>query len=240
MAQDARLNVYATQLPPLSYVEAGQARGFYIELMAQVAQLAGVHLAWQFQPWARTQLSTQQDEHGLIVNFTRNEEREPKYQWLEPLSWGRYALFTLRERALPDLASLRGARIGYLNGSDAGQILSAHGLLNSDAGPSNDVNVRKLKIGRIDAWMANIWTGPSIFQAAGFSPAELRAVRIGATWQQWLAASPRLNPALAARLTRAVQELRASGAIDALERKYWQIDPAFGSARDWRDAPKDE
>jgi ABC-type amino acid transport substrate-binding protein len=231
------LNVYATELPPLSYLEGGKPRGYYVDLMNLVEQRSGLHFDWQFQPWARAQVSTQQDPSGLIVNFTRTEEREPKYRWIERVGWGRYAIFTLKERSIREARLLKEATIGYLLGADAAGVLASQGFLRTEAANGNDANVRKLKKGRIDGWIANIWTGPAVYQAAGFAPTELHALKIGAPWQQWMAASLQLDPGVGDRLKRVLLDLQADGSIDALERRYWGIDASIGSIRDWREGP---
>lgn len=216
------LTVYTTDLPPLVRPQGERVEGLYAELMHEAARRAGLELRWRFLPWPRAQLEVLQDERGLILPFTRTAQREPAYRWLAPIGWGWYAVLQRRSDSASSLDELADKPIGYLLGSDAADVLTAHGLLKPEAANSASANANKLRLGRIKAWAVSVWTGPSAYAAAGHDPSELSALPLGRPWVQWLAAHPQFDERLAERLTRALADLERHGRLRELEKSHWQ------------------
>lgn len=216
------LTVYSTDLPPLVRAQGAEMTGLYAELLQEVARRAGLQLHWKILPWPRAQLEAQQDVRGLILPLTRTAQRESLYRWLAPIGWGWYAVLQRRDQAVSRLDELADSPIGYLLGSDAADVLLAHGLRRPEAANSAAANANKLKLGRIKAWAVSVWTGPSAYAAAGHDPAELSALALGRPWVQWLAAHPQFDPVLGERLSRALAEIDRQGRLQELEKAHWQ------------------
>lgn len=216
------LTIYSTELPPLVRPPAEAVSGLYAELLQEAAKRAGLALRWRILPWPRAQLEVQQDPRGLILPFTRTAQREAHYRWVAPIGWGWYAVLQRREQAVTRLDELADKPIGYLLGSDAADVLQAHGLRKPEAANSAGANANKLRLGRIAGWAVSVWTGPSAYAAAGHDPAELSALPLGRPWVQWLAAHPRFDDELAERLSRALAELDRQGRLRELEKLHWQ------------------
>jgi len=213
-------NVYATDLPPLVAPGERQPQGLYVELVQLLARATGHQFIWVIQPWARAQLSAQNDPKGLIVNLTRNPEREPRYRWIAPIGWGQYAVFVLAAHPATSAIELAEQRIGYLNGADAAAILNEAGLRVHEPAATGVSNARKLRAGHIQGWAANVWTGPSTYEQAGFDARELRALPFGKPWHQWLAGSSQLAEGVAVELGAAMRRLKDDGSFRALELRY--------------------
>ncbi|GAB3246281.1 substrate-binding periplasmic protein [Chitinimonas naiadis] len=210
--------LYTASFSRLVVPDGEGAKGLYVEIMQRVEQETGHHFKWVFQPWTRAQLSAQTDANGLIVNLTRNPEREAKFRWVSPMGWGRYGIFSLRSAPALDEQQ----PIGYLHGSDVLGVLQAAGYKNLATGLSGESNARKLQAGRITGWAVNIWTGPATYEEAGYNIADLRVLPIGDAWDQWIAASPQFPLATATQIEAALRKLKADGTLKSLEAKYWR------------------
>ena len=221
-AQAADFTIYSAEFPSLAESSSTGAKGLYVDVLEQVERKTGHRFTWRFQPWARAQLSAQADPNGLIVNFTRTPEREPRYQWVGVLGWGRYGVFTLRKSEARTLADIQGETIGYLNGSDVQGVLQQAGFKKLEPVANGELNAKKLHLGRIGGWAVNLWTGPSIYLQNGFSLDELQVMPLNTTWEQWLAASLQFSPQAAEQINAALASLQREGAVKALEVKYWQ------------------
>ncbi len=227
--QAADFTIYTTEFPRLAEQQGGMAGGMYVEVMRKVAQATGHHFTWVFQPWPRAQRSAQDDPKGLIVNLTRNAGREAQYSWVGVIGWGRYGIFSLRQSAGAACAPLvpSAQMIGYLNGSDVLGALQVEGFANLEGAVTSAVNARKLQMARIKGWAVNVWTGPSMYEQAGFSAASLCVQPLGPNWDQWLAASLNFPAEAAAQIGASLRKLRADGSFKSLENQYWRPVPGI-------------
>lgn len=228
-AQATEFTIYTSSFARLVEPQGDGAMGLYVDLLAQVERKTGHHFVWKFQPWARAQLSARADPNGLIVNFTRTPERESQYSWVGAVGWGRYGLFVPRKLFDRTLTSMKGVKVGHLNGSEVVGVLQDMGFTNLEAATNSESNARKLQLGRIDAWAINMWTGPTVFKNEGFSLDELRVLPLNEPWDQWLAASPQFPPEAAAQIGEALKKLQQDGTAKALEAKYWQALPGLSN-----------
>ncbi len=228
-SQAASFTIYTTEFPRLAEQQGEAAVGLYVELMRKVAQATGHQFTWVFQPWPRAQRSAQDDPKGLIANLTRNAGREVLYSWVGVMGWGRYGIFSLRESAGAACTPLVPSAqvIGYLNGSDVLGSLQAEGFSNLEGAVTSAVNARKLQMARLGGWAVNVWTGPSMYEQAGFSAAALCVQALGPSWDQWLAASLHFPAEAAAQIGASLRKLKADGTFKSLEARYWRPVPGI-------------
>ena len=112
--------------------------------------------------------------------------------------------------------------IGYLNGSDVLGVLHAEGFSRLEGAVTGSVNARKLQMARITGWAVNVWTGPTVYEQAGFESTALCVQPLGKAWDQWLAASPQFPVDAAAQIQASLRALRANGTVKSLEARYWR------------------
>lgn len=214
--------IYTTKFPRLVEPEGTAFSGLYVELMRKVEGLTGYQFKWVIEPWPRAQMSALTDPEGLIANFTRTPEREPKYRWIGVMGRGQQGIFVLKENPANHLDDLKNQLVGYLNGSDLRDTLVAKGFKQLDPGNTGESNAKKLHFGRIAGWTINVWQAESVYEQAGFSFDELRVFLLAEPWDQWLAASPQFPPAAATQIETALRQLKANGTVKTLETKYWR------------------
>lgn len=68
----------ADMTPPKYYLENGKARGYAFEIAVEALRRAGYRGAPEAMPWARA-LQSSLDGQGIIVGFSRTEQREVDY-----------------------------------------------------------------------------------------------------------------------------------------------------------------
>jgi ABC-type amino acid transport substrate-binding protein len=88
---------------------------------------------------------------------------------------------------------------------------------------SNDdlTNARKLKLGRIGAWITTDLMARGVYREAGFDPAELKyGPDLGPVKISYVAASRDFPKEIANRIANAINQMRADGSYQAIVKRY--------------------
>ena len=153
------LHVVASgSFPPYYFKDnEGAVGGISSDIVKEALSRAGFRHNAELYPVKRAVMISETKEPVLIFALFRTPEREKKYKWVAPVTpMITSALFRLEKRKDIDLHSLEDAkkyRIGVVRGNNLHQLLLEKGFRdNREIEPvmSNDVNIRKLRAGRID------------------------------------------------------------------------------------------
>jgi len=211
--------VTATNLDPYSRGADLEMPGFNHELLALMAERSGVPVKIEYLPWRRAQDMAQSEPGTLIFGITRNEKREPLYQWVSHLLTNETVFISndapinsLEEAAaLDDVGAfaVRYARLEALGWTNV-----------QEANPLS--NYKKLAAGRLDA----VWTLASRAafywnQEQGLDVSQLVIGEPTSNAELWLAAHPDFPSEDAARLVAAYDEIVADGTYEALHQQYF-------------------
>lgn len=243
MAGAIPVQILAQAFPPLQYESSdGQGAGFAHDYVLEALRETGGKMAVstspvQFMPLKRALSEAVREPNTLVLSVARTPERENQFIWIEEVAPYNIWVYKRKEQKLPGLAadSLigRGLRIGVQDGSNFHEWLKQRGVGSSgdnntlDLVAQNDLNFRKLQLGRID-----LLAQPSIsyrlrmkeqdIPLAAFEP----AFRIAELSQPlWLVASKNSDPRFIEQLRRCLDKLKANGRWQALQQTY-QLDAA--------------
>lgn len=160
--------------------EALPHRGFVLQIVQEAFAHEGVRVEFVFLPWARAMLQVQTGSCEASAAWYATAERLEKFHFSEPLFVEQQVLFHRRREPLnwktvDDLKGLRlGATVGYVYG-EAFQAAEHAGLLRVDRAPSDEKNLRKLLLGRVDAVAVSLAVGLDLLRR-NFSPEEAGAL----------------------------------------------------------------
>ena len=146
------IKVVAAEFPPLTTNAGGQPGGVVLEVVREAGRRAGIALEFSFLPWQRAQLETLGRNDVLIIPFTRTPSREAHYQWVAPVLEFHTVLVTL---ASPP-SSIEEARtlvVGYVRGTSFKDEAEQAGFPYIEETNDDLTNAKKLKLGRIGAWI---------------------------------------------------------------------------------------
>ncbi|WP_374439181.1 substrate-binding periplasmic protein [Pseudomonas panipatensis] len=217
------IRVNHPDLRPLIFSENAQVEGLAAELVRLLERHSDGRLTLTFSesPWARAQLNTQRSAHDLIVPLSLTEQRRAHYSWLVPLYAYRFVLATTGERADWPLERLRQGRIGYLKGNAIEPELPALGLPRVEPVTLENLNVNKLMLGRIDAWLVADLALRPLLQASSIDPARVHVgPPIGERKVVYLAGPLNYPADLRAALEEAAASMRRDPAYAAILRRY--------------------
>ena len=156
----------------------------------------------------------------LIIPFTRTPGREAQYQWVAPVLEFHTVLVTL---ASPP-ATIEEARkllVGFVRGTSFKDEAEHAGLPYVEETDDDVTNAKKLKLGRIGAWITTDLMANGVYRQAGFDPAELKyGPNLGPVKVSWVAASHEFPKETARKLANAIDQMRADGSYQAIVKRY--------------------
>jgi polar amino acid transport system substrate-binding protein len=169
---------------PMSWEQQGRLHGVCVEVARRAFAAAGWTLAVEpVGPWARCQALVERAEVDVMVCAFDNPKRREYALVVEPaLARNEGAIFVRRDNPLrfeswSDLAGLRiGVGLGVSLGAEVDQQLARHALV--DNALSEELNLRKLLLGRLDAVATAREAGEQLLRAVGCEQ-EVRALPRG-------------------------------------------------------------
>ena len=214
--------VNAADIRPFCFEESGRQSGIALDILREVAKSTGIDFRFRFLPWKRAQLETQYGADQTIVPLTRSAEREYQYLWVAELFRYNFVLVLADHVALPkNLEEAKALSVGVLLGNPMERALPEMGFQNVQPGATEEMNARKLRLKRIDAWVVADLVAKSAYKNAGGDPAELRfGPTIGQPMRIYLGASRDFPPGDAQSIAASVARLAKAGKIDAILDSY--------------------
>jgi len=214
------VTVVAAEFPPLTTDAGGQPGGVVLEVVAEACKRAGIALQFSFLPWQRAQLEVQGRNDVLIIPFTRTPGREARYQWIAPVLEFHTVLVTL-SRPPATIDEARTLVVGYVRGTSFKDEVERAGFPYVEETDDDVTNARKLKRGRIGAWITTDLMARGVYRQAGLDPAELKyGPTLGPVKVSWVAASHAFPKDVASRIAQAIDRMRADGSYQAIVKRY--------------------
>jgi len=224
------LQIVTEELPPYNMTQGGRITGMSTEVVQAVLKEAGMQASIQSMPWARAYDTALNGENVLIYSITRTPQRETLFKWVGMVAPTRWYLFA-RPGVGASIKSLDDARkfqIATVN-EDAGEqyLLSKGFVVGKNLQSSNkyEFNYEKLKLGRVDLWIANELNALYLMRQAGDDPDKLVRVlelpELASDGGLHLAASRNTPDATVERLRKALETVRRNGSYEAI-RRNWQ------------------
>lgn len=215
------IKVMAAELPPLTTNAGGQPGGVVLEILREAGRKAGIPLEFSFLlPWQRAQLEVQTRNDVLLIPLTRTPSREAHYQWVAPVLEFHTVLVTLADPP----ASIEEARklvVGILRNSSFKDEAERARFPYVEETTEDVMNARKLKLGRIGAWITTDLMAQGVYRQAGFDPAELKyGPNLGPVKFSYIAASHDFPKETAKRIANAINQMRADGSYQAIVKRY--------------------
>jgi len=217
LCAEAVLVGFCEEWPPYSFTADGRASGFAVELLQDICRRAGLALKVEVRPWKRAMREAEWNPRSLLFPTARTPAREPSFQWVGPLAPRQLWLFGRKDA--PRLAALEG-RIGVVRGDAGAAELVAAGVPKHlmDESPDIPQVVRRYLAGQLDYFYDTELS--AAWQLRKHPNAARRLLPFGSGGDYFYALQRLADPALAARLQRALDALRQEGRVTELQRRY--------------------
>ena len=172
--------------PPYNYEENGKLQGISVDLLVLILRkrkskqsLENIHL----KPWARGYHELLYKKNTCLFVTTRTEKRENLFKWVGPISSTTISIIARKDRNVKidsekDIAKYK---IGVVRKDIGEQLMINAGIPLKKLDRIGGINVtiqsiRKLNIGRIDAWSYEENVAKWEIKANGFNPNDYEIV----------------------------------------------------------------
>ena len=216
-------------LAPYQYMDGDKLVGSSVEIVERIQQRLKLHQPLKVYPWSRGIKILEKKPNTALFSMMRTPEREHRFKWVGPLQQARLVFF--KKRGMPyTIRSLDDARqlhaIGVTREAVEHQLLRSHGFTNLviDSTGSYVNNLQKLIHKEIDLWA--VPRGPGIYSAHlngvadQIEPIDNVVIHTSA---MYIAFSKKTDDRIIRRWQQALDALKASGEIAAIQRKYAQL-----------------
>ena len=153
------LQIMTEQDPPYSFTGAdGKLTGYGVEVVEEIQRRLKSNNLISILPWARAYATISRNPDVVLFAMSRTKEREPQFQWIGPIIENDWVFVAKKSSGLT-IASLEDAKkipiIGVVRDYAWDVYLTSQGFRNLDRVPEYPANVRKTKLGRIQAFVSS-------------------------------------------------------------------------------------
>ena len=212
----------------MNYVKDGELVGPSVEIVQEIQRRVGSHAEIQVYPWARAYKMALEEENVVLFSTTRTKAREKIFKWVGPLATKRDILVGKKDSQIK-IVSLDDAknvgRIGTLREDTREILLKRQGFTNLEPVSDEQLNAKKLALGRIDLWAYKIPGLRTVCDLAGVDHNELvevyhlREINVG------IAFSKKTSDKIVKKWQTAFNGMKSDGTILEIRRKWNDILP---------------
>ncbi|NKW78649.1 transporter substrate-binding domain-containing protein [Rhodobacteraceae bacterium R_SAG7] len=216
--QAADVTLLTEDYAPLNFERDGQIVGLGADQVFEIMSRAGIAYEAELTQWSRAIGQAERRPNTCVFSTTHTEERDPKFQWVEPLASDSTILV---RKAGSDIApatieDARSYRTGTQTGDYTVGVLEEAGFESIDLAPTQSATVKKLLQGRIDLMI----TSRSFLEAALADGIEIEEALVVSTTTMSLACSLKTDEALIARMQDALQSMIDDGTQAEIIARY--------------------
>jgi polar amino acid transport system substrate-binding protein len=207
----------------LNYVEGGVLVGPFVEIVKEIQRRVGSHEQIKVYPWPRAYRMALEEENIVLFGTTHTELRHDKFKWIGPLATKRDILIAKKGSGIK-ISSLEDAkkvnRIGTVRDDSREQYLKLKGFTNLEPVSSEQKNVQKLVLGRIDLWTYKKPGFKTVCKLAGFDYNEIEEVYSLREINVDIAFSKKTSNTIVQRWQNAFDEMVADGTVMRIRKKW--------------------
>jgi polar amino acid transport system substrate-binding protein len=224
-ALSAELTILTENLPPLNYVEDGVLVGPSVDTVKEIQRRVGSQEEIKVYPWARAYKMALEQENVVLFGMTHTEVRHDQFKWIGPLATKRDILVAkkgsdIKINSLEDAKKVK--RIGTLRDDTRERLLKREGFTNLEPVSDEQMNARKLVLGRIDLWTYKIPGLRTVCDLAGVDYKEMEEVYSLREINVDIAFSKKTSDAIVEKWKNAFNEMVADGTLMKI-RKRWNM-----------------
>lgn len=220
--------VVTEEWAPYNYEENNQLTGMATEIVRAIMTLTGDDFELVLLPSMRTTHVLQTRPKTIMYSLFRTPEREPLYKWVGPIveeSIHPYQLATAAQPVNSLEQLLRAPQISTRHAGLIPEMLQSLGFKNLDRSAAESQQLyRMLLAGRTDIIVGDTDAGVSYYsRQLSIAPGTLRQIPIELYRASlYIAFSRDCDDKLLAAWARALEQLRHSGELQRIQRRYEQ------------------
>lgn len=216
------IKFYSAHFPPYSFEVGNNRGGAMYDVSQEIIKRLKLKTEIQFIPWPRARLEAETKNNIFLIPLARTTEREDKYSWVIHVLDDPYVLLALKKTTF-DISNHKNAKklkIGVLKKSVADQLLRDLGYTNIEVSTNDARNISKLKLGRLDAWVAPLSAIDQYKNEVGIGKEDLRTGLEYTILHEYIGASRYIDATLKKQWQEAFLEIKKDGTYKTIMKKY--------------------
>jgi polar amino acid transport system substrate-binding protein len=196
-----------------------------VEIVKEIQKRVGSQEQIQVYPWARAYKMALEEENVVLFGMTYTDVRKEKFKWVGPLATKRDILVAKKSSGIKikDLEDAKKVKnIGTLLDDTRGRLLERNGFRNLEPVSDEQLNAKKLALGRIDLWAYKIPGLRTVCDLAGVDHTEFEEVYHLREIDLMIAFSKKTSDSIVQKWRDAFNEMLADGTIMQI-RKNWNM-----------------
>ncbi|QDL54778.1 substrate-binding periplasmic protein [Rhodoferax aquaticus] len=213
------LSFVTEDYPPFAYVtDYGYLSGSSYQIIDEMLKRTRLAASVKVYPWARAYRMARDGKDVCVFTAARTKDLEEQFKWVGPLSTDSWTLFARADSQIfaNTLSDARIYKIGAVNESAQATFLKSNGFA-VDTASSEDLNLRKLSLGRFDLWAVGSASGKWLAKKHGVPIKKVMTFREVAVY---LACNPSVASSAIVTMNDAIRRMKADGFIDKVLRLY--------------------
>jgi len=223
------LTFITEEYPPFNFSEEGTLKGIATDTLVEMLKLLDAKPTREninVFSWARGYSIALNQENTLLYSTTRTEAREKLFKWVGPIINSEIVLFARKDRHLSigNINDLNRQKlsVGVVMNDVGEQILLGQGIKRARLFRFNKgIHLAEmLEQGRIDLLaygkLVTLWN----LKVLGFEPKDFETVYVLKQAAYYYALNPKTDDQLVLQLQQALDQLKASGAVDSIVKRY--------------------
>ncbi len=203
-------------------------KGFFSEIVTAAFEAVDITPKYSFYPWARCEYLLENSKLFAIMPYTITEERKEKFPFSDKVAASTGRFFFMKSRypqgiGFEEWEDLQDLTLGGTRGYWYEDTFEKAGL-NVDYASNDTINLKKLKGGRIDAFIMNELQGRAMIKEKYPNQQDAFAVSAKPADQSWLRlmiAPDYPNSAeLTRKFNRGLEQIRENGTYGRILQKY--------------------
>ncbi|MFY8106440.1 MAG: substrate-binding periplasmic protein [Elstera sp.] len=221
-ANSNEIRLIAPQLPPFSFVDGGQVKGFMVETLVAVARAAGHSGKVTVFPAPRMLQEMETGRRMISAVVAQVPMRAQKFTLLDPGVEQAFSFVSLSRngKALTLETAKTLKSIGLIKNGVPEIFLKEQGFTNIDPATTEDANLRKLLAGRLDAWFSSRWVVPVLLAQEKISPGAVQISEPLLRFPLNFAATQDISAEELAPWRAELARFRAAGGVERLIERY--------------------
>jgi len=228
------LNFATVDFPPYSFMDQGEIKGFQVDLIRKMCELADIECNFTILPFKRSYesvLDFRISKFDAIFNFYKNSERLENFRFSEAILENPLVFFVRKGTAIDfqgDMSVFSKKRIGLMNGytySPEFTEFIEQKRFEFEEAHSHESNFRKLYARRIDVYPVEKYVGLYVASKLGIRD-YLEILSEPLVVQSGYIGMAKDNPKayLLQKMNEALITIKQNGDYDLLLKKYIRID----------------
>jgi len=211
----SRWNILTEELPPFNFIQDGEIQGISTDLLLILMEKTGTPInrkSIRIMPWPRAYNTVLTQPNSILFSAARTAQREKLFKWVGPITTITTGLIARKDRniRIDTIEDVQKYSIGTIRDGAPEQLVLKAGIPETslDRISNPELNIKKLKSGRIDMFAFSVPTTKYLMIKLGLDPDNYEVVYILKEVELYYAFNTTTDDTIIEHMNTALRELK--------------------------------